>query len=353
MTCPDLGSRHLLDLTPGTREPDAQRRRVPKSHPPHQDDPDGVSPSIGVGAPAQQDPEAMQGARMASSGRQVHRRHAILQHQAGVRPELQQLLHSPAADGDSGHQSFGRPGSRRQGRTSVPRSPRIFLAQCDQQFPGSVGHVPAVSQPSDSNLRGDFCARAAPPPRLPSPASGNALVGPAVPGAADGDRVGPGSSDRRKWSGRRCAKVGSHSGIWKAEPGITVNSRGAWDKEQNLSLSLTKQTTGYPRLSPSCPGTQRHPPASVCECWDLPPEEQRRAFSIQQIWLSLSLCEEGLHQGLEMAQRIKVLAAKLKDLSLIPTPGGRHWKENRLTFTCVPWLWACTSMHARTHKLIK
>lgn len=175
MTCPDLGSRHLLDLTPGTREPDAQRRRVPKSHPPHQDDPDGASPSIGVGAPAQQDPEAMQGARMASSGRQVHRRHAILQHQAGVRPELQQLLHSPAADGDSGHQSFGRPGSRRQGRTSVPRSPRIFLAQCDQQFPGSVGHVPAVSQPSDSNLRGDFCARAAPPPRLPSPASGNAL----------------------------------------------------------------------------------------------------------------------------------------------------------------------------------
>lgn len=112
----------------------------------------------------------MQGVRMASSGRQVHRRHAILQHQAGVRPEVQQLLHSPAGDGDSGHQPFGRPRSRRQGRTSVPRSPRIFLAQCDQQLPGSVGHVPVVSRPSDSNSRAATSAHAQPrpsPPALP------------------------------------------------------------------------------------------------------------------------------------------------------------------------------------------
>lgn len=126
----------------------------------------------------------MQGARMASSGRQVHRRHAILQHQTGVRPEVQQLLHSPAADGDSGHQPFGRPGSRRQGRTSVPRSPRIFLAQCDQQFPGSVGHVPAVSRPSDSNLRGDFCARAAPPLGSPAPPLGTPWERPGWTGSA-------------------------------------------------------------------------------------------------------------------------------------------------------------------------
>lgn len=234
-------------------------------------------------------------------------------------------LAAQGAEGKGGPASSAHRGSSSRSATNSSLAASAMSQRCHGPRIQICAATSAHAQPRPS----------APQPRLWE-RPGNAPVGPAVPGAADRDRVGPGPSDRRKWRGRRCAKVGSHSGIWKAEPGITTNSRGAWDKEQNLSLSLTKQTTGYPRLSPSCPGTQRHPPASVCKCWDLPPEEQRRAFSIQQSWLSLSLCEEGLHQGLEMAQRIKVLAAKLEDLSLIPTPGGRHWKENRLAFTCVP-----------------
>lgn len=88
---------------PGERTPppprsDAQRRRVPTHTP--RPGAARASPSIGVGAPAQQDAETMQGARVARAGRQVHRRRAILQHQAGVGAAAQQLLHSPAADGD-------------------------------------------------------------------------------------------------------------------------------------------------------------------------------------------------------------------------------------------------------------
>lgn len=179
---------------PGERTPppprsDAQRRRVPTHTP--RPGAARASPSIGVGAPAQQDAETLQGARVARAGRQMHRRRAILQHQAGVGAAAQQLLHSPAADGDV------RPPPCRTPRDPedtppAPPSPRLLLAQGRQQSPGRSGHVLAESPPSGFKFARQPLRARGPAPRLPSSASGprpsGALGGQARPRTADKDR---------------------------------------------------------------------------------------------------------------------------------------------------------------------
>lgn len=77
-----------------------------------------------------------------------------------------------------------------------------------------------------------------PAPRLPSPASGNALVGPALHRDADGDRVCPEPSNHRDRRGGRCAQLGSHSGIWKAEPGRLPRIPGELGIKSRTSLCL-------------------------------------------------------------------------------------------------------------------
>lgn len=132
-------------------------------------------------------------------------------------------LAARGAEGKGGPASRAHRGSSSRSATNSCRAASAMSQRC---------HGPRIQ------IRARPLRTRSPAPRLPSPASGNALVGPASPRDADGDRVCPEPSNRRDRRGGRCAQLGFHSRIWKAEPGRLPRIPGELGIKSRTSLCL-------------------------------------------------------------------------------------------------------------------